>query len=593
MNRFIISLMLCTAITASLSPLGAMKRTLSDQTGRRTITFRLDDGSKRTCILDHVLHSATIKNMIQDLNWQDGQELPLPNVSSDVFCRILECLEIISEPDEFGDEFGVDMYLNMLDDKMLTELSATANYLDIKELVTIFRNKYANNQNETHTATSIAGIPQQTPVSQQSQDQQVTIIPAATDASEIPSLFHACAQHYTQQDIYHFLPEKTKRLPADVSKYCASLMHHDAKAFLLNHITIPTNILDLTKEEVKSLGFSPDGKILIFGSENQLVLWDFDNGYPIATFDNYNSNLVACHTSNIIAYLTTENTIDVIDLSSLACTKTITDADDGIDSFCASPDFKKIAYINDSNDTIKIINPENNTRIAIILVPEITYTLCFSPDGKILAYATYDGEVENKDSIILWDTDLENRIATLKGHQWTLRWLCFSPGDKILFSGDDDNTVKLWDLTTYKCIYTLDIENVNNIKINPDGTLLIIQTDDGEKRIFDLTTKQFIANMINQNEKVPMNLSPDGMTIYSALENGGIMVRNLRQLCFIKNILNSELTIEQVKFLVLLVHNTQQSKKVDLTFDAEYHSIYFSLPRKIKEIIREFVILPE
>ena len=175
MNRFIISLMLCTAITASLSPLGAMKRTLSDQTERRTITFRLDDGSTQTCNLNHVLHSVTIKNMIQDFNWQDSQDLPLHNVSSDVFRHILACLENISEPDEFG----LDMYLNMLDDKMLTELSATANYLDIKELMTIFRNMtilrnmYANNQNETPTTTSIAEIPQQKPVSQQSENQQV------------------------------------------------------------------------------------------------------------------------------------------------------------------------------------------------------------------------------------------------------------------------------------------------------------------------------------------------------------------------------------------------------------------------------------
>jgi WD40 repeat protein len=625
LNSFNILLLCSLSIIASLS-LDAMKRTLDDTNERRTITFRLDDDSTRTCYLDHVLHSDTIINLIMDFSWQDGQELPLHNVSSDIFECMLDCLADIHETNEFG----IIMYLKMLNDTELVELSFMANYLDIKELIAIFQSNFAQHQpikkEATPTATS----------SQQNVTPSVAIIPAASDGSEIPSLVHACAQHYAKQDIYHSLPENTKRISTDVSRLCASLMHYDVKASLLHYAPIPTNIINVGRQPVSdepSVGFSPDGKIIIYGSGNRLVFWDFSNNNKIATFDNYRRRLTICSANNAIAYITKDNTIDLIDLSSLSLLTTITDTDNDNDfeigAFSISPDLKKIAYIN--NSIIKIYNLENKTPVAIIPVPEDSYHLCFSPDGKTLAYERYNGVLEegvitkqeNANSIVLWDIELGSRIATLDGHRKKIHELCFSPDGKILASGSKDATVKLWDSTTFECIKIIGIENdcrqhgavdpgddcdechnfhVNAASFSPDGTLLIILHNGGEIKIADLKTNQINAHIknrkgeesmaLNPDREESMALSPDGMRIVSTLGEDGLEVIDLRQFFFVKNILDSELTIEQVKFLAIVVRDAQRYKNVDLSFDPENLATYLSLPDVVKNIVIQFVILP-
>src|SRR5262245_25402069 len=73
------------------------------------------------------------------------------------------------------------------------------------------------------------------------------------------------------------------------------------------------------------------------------------------------------------------------------------------------------------------------------------WSVAFSPDGKTLASA---GHQEN--TVRLWDVTSGKEKTSLSGHRDEVQSVAFSPNGKLLASGSCDQTVKLWDVGTTK-----------------------------------------------------------------------------------------------------------------------------------------------
>ncbi|KAJ9094542.1 general transcription repressor [Naganishia cerealis] len=130
---------------------------------------------------------------------------------------------------------------------------------------------------------------------------------------------------------------------------------------------------------------------------------------------------------------------------------------------------------NDANDsTVQSTNSNGDLYIR---------SVCFSPDGKLLATGTEDKLIR------IWDLTTKRIIKILRGHEQDIYSLDFFPDGNRLVSGSGDRTVRIWDLRSSQCSLTLSIEDgVTTVAVSPDGQLIAAGSLDHTVRVWDSTT---------------------------------------------------------------------------------------------------------
>lgn len=122
-------------------------------------------------------------------------------------------------------------------------------------------------------------------------------------------------------------------------------------------------------------------------------------------------------------------------------------------------------------------------------------SVCFSPDGKLLATGAEDKLIR------IWDLSTKRIIKILRGHEQDIYSLDFFPDGDRLVSGSGDRTVRIWDLRSSQCSLTLLIEDgVTTVAVSPNGKLIAAGSLDKTVRVWDSSTGFLVERLDSGNE---------------------------------------------------------------------------------------------
>lgn len=231
-------------------------------------------------------------------------------------------------------------------------------------------------------------------------------------------------------------------------------------------------------EEVSSVAYSPDGKILALASSDGTVkVWDSTVGSCQQTFDEGSTPLavIVSPDGKSLAVVNENQGLSLWDIPSGTRTQTLS-TDGGI---------LAAAFSSDARLLLSARFLERSICWILRLVPpsRLSTAVAISPDNSRIVSASEGGLLR------LWDATMTHE-ERLNGHDQIISAMEISPDGRTLATGSLDRTVKLWDPAAKICRQTLEGHTgyVSCIDFSPDSKTMASGSYDCTARIWDLAT---------------------------------------------------------------------------------------------------------
>lgn len=265
---------------------------------------------------------------------------------------------------------------------------------------------------------------------------------------------------------------------------------------------------------VGSVAFSPNGKLLASGSwDTNIKLWDVETGREIKSFYGHNgtvNSVVFSPDGETIISGSSDKSVRIWNITSGEVLKTLTGHTDEITSIAVSADGKFIAS-GSIDKTIKIWDLKSGRELKTFAghTAEIT-SVAISKDTKTIASGSSDGTIK------LWSVEKGKEIKTLSNLGESVESVVFSSDDTTLFSGGLDNTISQWNLENGRELRTFKghTSSIYSVAVNSDGKTIVSGSWDKTVKIWDIKTGSELKTLKGHSAYIQSIIfSPDGKMI--------------------------------------------------------------------------------
>jgi WD40 repeat protein len=263
---------------------------------------------------------------------------------------------------------------------------------------------------------------------------------------------------------------------------------------------------------------SPDGKLLAWGTERVVRLWDTTTGKEIVKDADERSavkQVVFAPDGKTLLTVSEEHTVRQWDLAKGTAVGAWQAPKSAISTLALSRNGKTAVRVG-GNEQLLLLDGAAGKKIdqqktAHFL--KLNAEMVLSPDGKTLAASGWAPDRNEHTGSTAFIKHLssgkEISLWTTSGRLFVDHWaFFFSPDSSILAGVHNGSRIRLWDVATHKEIRSFEGAG-QHLEFAPDNKLLAV-SGDGKVRLLEMATGQFVQSFDLQVAGASVVFSPDG-----------------------------------------------------------------------------------